>query len=653
MAVSFPYRIATMWGLCALLGLAPTIVVAQPAGVAPTRPDTIRVQWEQELPGLTVTASRLPTASALAPARTTVLDSAALHRSHGTSVASVLDDRAGLHVRRYGEGGLATPALRSSGASQTTLLLDGQRISNPQIGHLDLSLLPTVLLRSIEIMHGPASSLHGSDGLGGAIHLRTLQPRSALQVRGTAHAGAFGERGGSLLVGGPAGEHTSALGAVDVQSTDGDFPYTDEARHPPRTLRRRNADRQRQSVYGSVRTHVNDHTIRISGWGTQAERGLPPTTSTGPAQERQWDTQLRLWAQDRLPLGAGHLTIQGLTQHTRLRYANPAQDIDQTGRTAVTSLETSFRSPLTAHWTGLAGATGSLARARHPELEAHAHQEHLAAFAEGTGAYGRLRLYPAIRADTYWMPDGRPRLAISPRFGVNVQPVPDWQSVHLKAQLGRAFRVPTFNDRYWQPGGNPDLRPERSWGGDVGLRFDHSRGHAEITAFGHLRRDQIVWQPTGNGYWAPKNVGRVRALGGEASATWRWHLPFESTLETGFFYTVTDARDRSEPGSASYDEPLRYVPRDQMKGHSTLTWGFAALTVHSRYTGRRYVTSDGSDFLSEYVVVNTQLGLTYELLGLETELSIEIDNLFDTNYQSMGGRPMPPRHARVRLIVSP
>ena len=639
--------------LCVLLlGGVPLPAAAQ-AGFADAAPaDTSGVQWHTTLPPITVTASRLPTSPALAPARVRVIDSTALQRAGGTSVASVLQDRAGLFVRQYGPGGLATPSMRASGASQTTLLLDGQRLTDPQIGHLDLSLLPTVLLRSVEVMHGPASPVHGSNGLGGALHLHTVRPESELRLRGSAYSGAFGARGGSLLAGGAVSDRTAVLAAAEYQSTDGDFPYTDQARFPPETVRRRNADRVRQSVFTSVRSRLGNHKVRVSGWLTRAERGLPPLSSTAPAQERQWDTQLRLWARDRTPVGSGRLTVRGMTQHTRLRYANPAQDLDQTGRTWLSSVETSLQAPLTSHWTAVGGLSGSHARARHPKLGEAAHQEHAAAFAEGTGRYGRLRLYPALRTDAYWMPKGETRVAVNPRLGLNVAPVADWPRLRLKAQAGRAFRVPTFNDRYWQPGGNPDLRPERSWGGDFGLRLDRSQGHAEVTAFGHWRRDQIVWQPTDQGNWRPRNVGRVRAIGGTASAAWTWALPFETSLQTGLTYTFTDARNRTDPTAASYGEPLRYVPRTQAKSHATLSWGPAALTVNARYTGRRYVTSDGSRSLDPYLLTESRLRLTHEVAGVRTSLSLAVDNVFDIDYRSVGGRPMPPRHARVRLFVA-
>ena len=642
--------------LCAALLFAVDALVgpvsAQPLSTDSAAVDTTDMQWKTTLPPLTVTATRLPASPAQAPARVTVIDSTALRTTAATSVAGLLEDRAGVHVRRYGTGGLATPSLRGTGASQTAVLLDGQRITDPQIGHLDLSLLPTVLLQSARLMHGPASPLHGSDGLGGALQLQTVRPRSSTQARLLLEGGAFGARSGGALVGAPLGKATSVLAAVDYQSTDGDFPYTDESRFPPETVRRRNADRTRKTIYGSVRSRAGDHRIRLSGWLTQAERGLPPMSSTAAATERQWDTQWRLWGRDRVPLDDGRLTMQGLAQRTRLRYANPNRDLDQTGRTALTSLETTLRHSLSSRWTLAGGLSGSYAHARHPQLDAAAHQEHASAFAESTARYGRLTLYPALRTDAYWMPEGASRLATSPRLGLNWQPLPNRPGIHLKAQVGRAFRVPTFNDRYWQPGGNPDLRPERSWGADLGVRLDRSSGYAELSVFGHRRRDQIVWQPTGQDYWAPTNVGRVRALGLEASAEGAWTLPLKTDLRAGLTYTHTDARTRTDPDAASYDEPLRYVPRDQLKAHSTLSWGPAALDLNARYTGRRYVTSDGSQFLDPYVRLDAQLRLTRDVSGVETELSIKLENALDTNYRSVGGRPMPPRHARLRLTLS-
>lgn len=639
--------------LLVVFGLGVSRAGAQPTPPDSAEVDTSRVQWTTSLPPLTVTASRIPTSPAEAPSQITVIDSATIHSGGAVSLATVLQDRAGLYVRRYGTGGLATPALRGTGASQTVLLLDGQRISDPQLGHLDLSLLPSVLLQSVTVMHGPASPVHGSNGLGGAIHLRSVQPRGPLRTRLTSQVGAFGTRRANLLVSGTPVGNTSALMAVDFETTDGDFPYTDTGQFPPKTVRRRNADRTQSTVYGSIHSNVGNHNLRVSGWLTRSERGLPGVGGGGARKERQWDRQIRLWGQDRLPISRGSLTVQGLAQRTRLRYSNPAQNIEQTGRTGLASLDVTLQREVSPQWTVVGGTSGSYARARHPKLDAAAHQHHLSAFTEGTGRYGRITLFPALRTDAYWMPRGKQRTAVNPRLGSNVQPLASKPALRLKAQFGRSFRVPTFNDRYWQPGGNPDLRPERSWGGDIGIRFDHPTGHAEVTAFGHWRRDQIVWRPTGDGYWSPRNVGRVRALGAEGSVAESWPLTSETDVTANLTYTLTDARNRSDPGSSSFGERILYVPRTQLKGHSTLTWGPASFSITARYTGRRPITRDGSRYRDPFVLLDTQVRIEQDFDVVRTELAVRVENTLNTNYRSVGGRPMPPRHLEVRLLVAP
>jgi len=144
----------------------------------------------------------------------------------------------------------------------------------------------------------------------------------------------------------------------------------------------------------------------------------------------------------------------------------------------------------------------------------------------------------------------------------------------------------------------------------------------------------------------------VRTLGTEASAAWSWVLPFKTGLRTGLTYTFTDARNRSSPGAASYDEPLLYVPRNQMKAHTTLARGPAALDLNIRFTGRRPATSDGTRFLDAYALADAQLRLRHDFGGTRAELAVRVENALDTDYQSIGGRPMPPRHLHVRLFLA-
>ncbi len=649
---SVPCRIVALLTACGLALLAGCLARPVAAQVPDSlSADTADTAWRTALPPLTVTATRVPAAPSQAPARIRVLDSTARAQTGATSVSELLEERAGLHVRQYGPGGLATVSLRGTGASQTAFLLDGHRIGNPQLGQLDLRLLPTMLLSSVEVMHGPASPLHGSDGIGGAVHLRSRRPTAPLQARASVQGGAFGSRSTNVLLGGE-GTQTSVVAAAEYRYTDGDFPYTDEALFPPRTVRRQNADREHLSIYSSVRTRWANHNLRVAGWATRVERGLPGPSITAASDERQWDTQLRLWADDTIQQPWGTLSLGGLVQHGRLRYADPDQNLDQTGRTWRSSLEAEARVPLAGRWLVTGGITTARATARHPRLEQDAHEQQGAAFVSGRGTWGRLRLFPAVRLDIYHMPGADTYGSVNPRLGINWQPLSGVEGVRVKAHAGRAFRTPTLNDRYWQPGGRPDLRPERGWSVDAGALWNGPHGRVEASVFANWRRDQIVWRPSSNGSWRPANVQRVRARGWELSAERQWRLPGAVQLDAGLTYTYTDARNRSAPDADTYNAPLRYVPRDQMKPHLTVSWGPAALDLNARYTGRRYVTSDGSRSLDPYVLLDAQVRLSHRLGGVQGTASAQLENALDTDYTVVNNHPMPPRHLTLRLTAS-
>ena len=206
--------------------------LVRPLAAQPVEPDTT-------LPAVIVVATRTATSPAHAPARVTVLNAAA---AGVPSVADLLDARSAVFVRRVGPGGLASLSLRGTNAAQTLVLLDGHRIADPQIGQLDLSLLPTVLLARVEILHGAGSALYGTDGIGGVVDLRTVRAeKDRLELASS--VGAYGEREASGLAALDLGA-AGLVVAAEAREADGDFPYFDpHAGAAGETLRRAGADR--------------------------------------------------------------------------------------------------------------------------------------------------------------------------------------------------------------------------------------------------------------------------------------------------------------------------------------------------------------------------------------------------------------------------
>ncbi len=591
---------------------------------------------------ITVTSSREGVRPARAAQRINVLDAQAIASTASRSVADVLAARSSLFIRRQGQG-LATVSQRGAGPSQAQLMIDGMRLADPQLGQFDLSLLPTHLFQSVEILHGPGSALYGTDGMSGIIHLRARRGESD-RLSALTEAGAFGER---LASAGLSFERGGLSGLVSAEfaRTNGDFPYVNRALFPPREVRRQNADRHRGSLFGTLQGRAGRHNLRGAMLYVDARQGLPGLAGSASQDERRWDEHARFWLEDRLPIRDGAVHLRAFAHRGALRYRNPALELDDTGRTLTSGLEAEYQAPVGSSVNATAGASAGYGSADHPSLSVAASEFHAAAFASAAGSFGPLRLYPALRVDTYRLPDRR-RSALSPRLGANLQ-VSRRVPVFLKLNAASGFRTPTFNDRFWQPGGDPGLKPERSRSFDAGTYLDGSALRVELSGFVAHYANQIVWTAEAGDYWSPENMARTVSKGFEASVDARPHDMFTM----GALYAFTHAVDRSRAGDPSYGRQLRYVPRHHAKAYASAELGPVRLDVGGRYLGRRYVTGDQSEWLEASFVADAQAGLVRRIGPLRARVSVVVENLLDARYAVIQGYPMPPRHARIRLLL--
>ena len=66
----------------------------------------------------------------------------------------------------------------------------------------------------------------------------------------------------------------------------------------------------------------------------------------------------------------------------------------------------------------------------------------------------------------------------------------------LFASIGRNYHIPSMNDLYWVPGGNPDLLAEDAWNGELGLEMKmpaFEKTKIRINAFGSKTDNWIRW----------------------------------------------------------------------------------------------------------------------------------------------------------------
>ncbi len=139
--------------------------------------DSVTV-W-QPVTEVIVTANKFEEKSRYVAQKVAVMDSAAISASLSNTTAGLLEQSGKVFVQRSQLGG-GSPVLRGFEASRILLVVDGVRMNNAiyRTGHLQNAItIDDDILKKVEILYGPASTLYGSDALGGVIHFQTRQPQ--------------------------------------------------------------------------------------------------------------------------------------------------------------------------------------------------------------------------------------------------------------------------------------------------------------------------------------------------------------------------------------------------------------------------------------------------------------------------------------------
>ncbi|PLX31473.1 MAG: hypothetical protein C0600_05635, partial [Ignavibacteria bacterium] len=158
------------------------------ASVHSAADDTLFFAFEDQV---TVTATRVPTRLADAPAPIAVFVARDIARLPVRNVSELVALSPGAVLRDYGgTGTLQLASLRGMGAEYTLVLLNGLRLNHAQNASVDLGQLSLRQVERVEIARGGFTALYGSSALGGVVNIVTARHdvRPSLQLG----YGAFG-----------------------------------------------------------------------------------------------------------------------------------------------------------------------------------------------------------------------------------------------------------------------------------------------------------------------------------------------------------------------------------------------------------------------------------------------------------------------------
>ncbi len=153
-----------------------------------------------------VTANRGASRIADVPARVTLISSAAIESRPVTTVDEMLSTVPGLNVSRsFGifshKSSVTMRGLSGNEQARVLVMIDGIPVNKSDGGSVNWNLIDPAMVERIEVVKGPASSMYGSNAMGGAINVITRRPQDDLSGRITAGYGTFNTFSGRVRLG--------------------------------------------------------------------------------------------------------------------------------------------------------------------------------------------------------------------------------------------------------------------------------------------------------------------------------------------------------------------------------------------------------------------------------------------------------------------
>lgn len=597
-------------------------------------------QDASELPRTVVTPSRTAQPINEALPATSIITREEIDRWQAADLVSILGRETGVQFAvPGGRGAAASLFLRGASSSQVLVLVDGVRLNAGASGGAALGGIALDAIDRIEIVRGNLSSVYGSSAVGGVVQIFTRNGAApGLTLSAEAGQGrtldgtvSGGVDAGPVRLGGALGTGTTrAFSAIDTDRVV-KGPFAPGA----------NADldgNQYLSASLGATYRTGETLISANAW---FNRNLTDFDSTADGPTATHEEESRLGALSVLARAA--ITERWASQlafgASRDRSTNSVSDPASFSNGEFTSdnaavtwsndfrLDGSIVAQLGAEYLRQSGESTSYVTTSRGGT-----QRYQRAVGSGwvgaTGNHGPHQLQANVRYDQYSDTGNATSGLLA--YGYRLD-----QAWRLTAQVSNAFRAPSFNDLYFPFFGNPDLDPERSVSGELGLRYVGSAGSMRAALFRTDTRDLIAYDPL---TMRAGNIDQARVTGLELGGDWRggpWHIGANATLlravndDTGERllrrapWLVNLALDY-DPGPWSAGMEVAVVgPRDDLDINT-----FARVQLAS-YTLVRLVGA-------------------WRVSGNLT-LRARIENLLDTDYESVSGYNTAPRTVIVGL----
>ncbi len=583
-----------------------------------------------------------------------IIDSILKSLYKNSSIDELLFIQTSSQIKSYGGlGNLSSIVLRGSGANHVSVNWNGFPINSGTTGGTDLSMIQSGFFETIKVIPGASSSLYGSGTFGGAIELNNFsEGEKGLLISLGSENGSFntakyfvqGDYSDNKL------QYKISLNKINAEN---DFPFYDSYKiESPLELREHNSLNSFNTIQTIKLKLPKNNTIESGVWYLIKEKEIPEIAGSYEAgNKKQTDSVFRSYIRWQKVYKQSMLSVSSAFFSEYLHYTDKINstdtfyDIDSEIKSNTVFGDISYRyyfnNKLTIDFAGIINYQKII-----------------------TPNYINDKIedvnYSFLTALKYNVLDFDFKFSFRNEFSDEAGYIPLFDfgfakgffkdKLILKSSMSNKFRRPTFNERYWQPGGNPDIKYETGNSAETTVEYILKEGSDKtlrISATGYYSKinNMIQWIPD-NGVWTAINNNEVTSSGLESNFHYTISKKnFKHSVITSYNYTNSKLTDVYSDTELETAVKLIYTPEHSSKVFFTSAYKKFSLSFTTQYTGRRFTTQDNnSDYtLSAFVLSNLYAAYQFDMKIFNISLNAKLFNIFNTQYEMIKSYPSPGR----------
>ncbi len=631
-----------------------------------------------DIPEVSITAKKILKNTSLNISK---IDSLQLKEAVNADLGTLLSESTPIFVKSEGRGALSTVSFRGTATSHTDVLWNGISLQSPMLGQIDFSLIPAYLSDEINIYAGASSIANTSGALGGSIAINNKADwDNKFSVKFIQAIGSYTTVNDYLQfkLGNKKIQYNTRL-LYNYSKNDFKFvnkniadinPETGEYIYP--TQKNNNADYINYSILQELYYRLNSTNIfSVKYWFQNSDRSIP-TLNTYEGNDysninSQTDKSHRIVADYKHYWNKSTIKYTSAFIYKQLDYFLQNYINGKGYEYAVQSKSSSIsfynkldynlklwkNTNIDFKYSFVHHQAESIELQKQEGYTAKRDEQNLF-FMWNQQIFTRLSSTIILRQNFV----NNKAIPLIPYIGVEYI-INNRQSIIASASVAKNYRTPSLNDLYWQPGGNPDLKPENGLSYELSVKaspkIKNIKINTGLTTFYNNINDWIIWIPSVKGYWEPSNIQKVISKGVECNINFSFKIK-KLLVNLGGNYAFTQSLNYGDTmlwGGNSYGKQLPYIPVHS--GNIFISLHLKAYFVnytHNSYS-ERFTSSSNNvskrDWLYPYFMNNLSFGKDFMINKMIFSAQFKIYNLFNEEYRSVLGRPMPRQNYLLTL----